>query len=118
MINKLVAAALVAIMVLVAASGAYAADTGEAILKDMGYGAAIGGLLGGAWYLLDDDEGGKKLGLGVGVGIIAGFLVGATDATSAVQIEGGKVKVAMPPVLIDYSAKGTTYSANLLNVRF
>jgi hypothetical protein len=75
------------------------AMSGEIVLEDMAYGAIIGGMLGGAWYLLDQDNGEEKLGAGVGVGIIGGFILGLTDASAVVKYENGTMYASAPMIL-------------------
>ncbi|KKM07760.1 hypothetical protein LCGC14_1730720 [marine sediment metagenome] len=70
---------LIMVIILLAFNGVALAASGEVVMENTIYGGLIGGMLGGAWYLLDQDDAGNKLGTGVGVGIIAGFLLGITD---------------------------------------
>jgi len=98
--------------------GAAFAGTGSIILEDTLYGAIIGGLLGGAWYLLDDDEFGQKVGTGIGVGVIGGFILGVTDVTSVVEIEKNDVKIAMPTISIEEREGELMYTASLVNLKF
>lgn len=95
-----------------------ASSSGRIILEDTLYGLLIGGILGGAWYLLDEEDLGDKVGTGVAVGAIAGFVLGVVDATSFVMIDDGGVKFAMPAVIMEKRAESTVYRANLLSVRF
>lgn len=106
------------IMLLFALQGAALAQTGQVILEDVIYGAAIGGLLGGAIYLLDQDDFGEKVGTGVAVGAIAGFVVGVADTRSFVEVEKDEIKVAMPAVKIERQEEGVRYSADLVKFRF
>ena len=82
-------ALVIMVIILLAFNGVALAASGEVVMENTIYGGIIGGMLGGAWYLLDQDDAGKKLGTGVGVGIIAGFLLGLTDVGSFVEIEYG-----------------------------
>ncbi len=98
---------------------ALAQSSGSIILEDTLYGAVIGAVLGGAWYLLDKDEAGKKIGTGTAVGAFAGVILGVGDAFSVVQIEeNGDVKYAMPMIMIGERNGGDFISANLLRVNF
>lgn len=117
MIKKALSLALILIF-LTAGAGASFAGSGEVILKDTLYGGLIGGLLGGAWYLLDQDEAADKIGTGIGIGIIGGFALGLTDATATVKIENGEVMYAMPTIIMEKKNKATMYSARLLEVNF
>jgi len=115
MLKKVIA---VTIVVMLLSAGAAFAASGDVILKDTFYGGLIGGLLGGAWYLLDEDDAADKVGTGIGIGIIGGFILGITDATASVKIENGEVKYAMPQIIIDKRKNATTYTAHLLQVNF
>lgn len=111
------AAAIIVILMLVTAGTAFA-GSGEIILQDTLYGGLIGGLLGGAWYLLDDDDAADKIGMGIGLGIIGGFAMGVTDVSASVKIEKGEVKLAMPMITIDKVGKGVGYKTNILQMNF
>lgn len=116
---KKAAVVMIIIMLLAAsAGGALAGGSGEIILEDTLYGGLIGGLLGGAWYLIDEDDAADKIGAGIGIGIIGGFILGVTDASASVKIENGKVKYAMPQIHIFKKNSATVYSAHLLEMNF
>ena len=110
--------AVLIVIFMLAFSGAAFAASGEVILNDTLYGGLVGGLLGGAWYLLDQDDASKKFGTGIGVGILGGFILGITDASASVKIENGEVKYAMPQLFMYKGDKGTTYMAHLLEMNF
>lgn len=117
MFKKFITAmAVVAIVMSMAAPSQ--AFSGEVIVQDMGYGAIIGGLLGTAVYLVDSDDAGQKIGTGVALGLVGGFFMGITDVSYAMEIKGDKAYVAMPTIMIDRDARGTSYSAGLLKVNF
>jgi hypothetical protein len=105
-------------ILLVFSQGVAFASSGEVVIENIAYGAVIGGALGGAWYLLDDDDFGHKVGTGLGLGIIAGFIVGVTDASSVAEIENNTIKFGVPPVLIEKMGKDSVCSVSLLKVRF
>lgn len=107
------------IIILLAFSSVAFAASGEIVMENTIYGGVIGGMLGGAWYLLDQDEAGNKIGTGVGVGLIGGFLLGITDVGSFVEIEDGKMHAGLAPIyVVNTQSKGTLYYASLLDVRF
>ncbi len=112
-------ALLIMVIILLAFNGVAFAASGEVVMENTIYGGIIGGMLGGAWYLLDQDEAGKKLGTGVGVGIIAGFLLGMTDVGSFVEVEDGKMHAGIPPLYVTQTDnRETLYHTSLLNVKF
>jgi hypothetical protein len=98
--------------------GAAHAQAGGVILEDTLYGALLGGILGAAVYLLDENDLSEKVGTGVGIGTIGGFLFGVTDAATMVQVEEGKVKFAAPPVIIERRGDATVLKTSLIGVRF
>lgn len=106
------------IVIMLMAPAAAMAASGDIILQDTLYGGLIGGLLGSAWYLLDEDDAADKIGTGIGIGIIGGFILGITDATASVKIENGEVKYAMPLIHMEKKKSSTLYTAQLLEVRF
>lgn len=118
--SKKVIALFIVVMLILASMApvAMAGDSGETILYDTMYGGLIGGLLGGAWYLLDDTDASDKIGTGIGIGIIGGFLLGITDATATVSIENGDVKFAMPQIILKHTKNETSYKTGLLQVNF
>ena len=98
---------------------AFAVDTqGEIIFRDSLYGAAIGALVGSAFYLLDEDEFGKKLASGVIVGALGGVVFGVAETTGMVEIEKDKIKFAFPTPVIKKQKDGTLYSASLIKAKF
>ena len=112
-------ALVIMVIILLAFNGVALAASGEVVMENTIYGGIVGGMLGGAWYLLDQDEAGKKLGTGVGVGIIAGFLLGLTDVGSFVEIEDGKMHAGVPNLYVAQTkSMGTLYYTSLLGMKF
>ncbi len=92
---------------------------GEIIFKDALYGAAIGGLAGGALYLVDSNDFGAKVGLGVFLGLLAGVAVGYYESEGAfVQIDNKDVKFALPKIEIKKNQFDTRADIYLLGARF
>ncbi len=92
---------------------------GEIIFKDAMYGAAIGGLAGGALYLVDSHDLGAKVGLGVFIGLIGGAALGIYESEGAfVQIDNGKIKVALPDIKIEKNQFDTITKVNLIGANF
>jgi len=74
---------------------------GEIIFRDTLYGAGIGALAGGAYFLIDDDDFGKKVGTGLLVGLVVGFAVGVYESqTALVEIKNGKMHAGLPQINI------------------
>ncbi len=94
---------------------------GEIIFKDALYGAGIGGLAGGALYLVDSNDFGAKVGIGVLIGLIGGTVIGVYESQGAfVQIENGKIKVAMPQIEVEKLnyTNSTSAKVNLIGANF
>jgi len=91
---------------------------GEVVFTDALYGAAIGGLVGGAAWLIDQNNAGAKIGTGLVVGTVAGLIFGVAEAQSLVQVEDGAVKLALPTPVIQPRNGGLTYAVNLLRIPF
>ncbi len=98
---------------------AFAIETkGEVLFRDSLYGAAIGALLGSAFYLLDQDEFDKKLASGVIIGTFGGLLYGIAENTSMVEIENDKIKFAVPEPVFEINEDSVQVSASLFKTRF
>jgi hypothetical protein len=91
---------------------------GEVVFIDALYGAAIGALVGGAAWLIDQNDPGAKIGTGLVVGTVAGLVFGVAEAQSLVQVEDGTVKLALPTPVIQPRNGGLTYAVNLLRIPF
>jgi hypothetical protein len=109
---------LVFLILLVLEGSAMAQTQGDVIFRDALYGAAIGGLLGGAIYLADQDDLAAKLGVGVAVGTLAGLFYGVREARAMVQLEDNAVRFALPSMKIEQREGDTLYAADLLKVNF
>ena len=116
MVKKLLIAIILVMLVFPAAAFA---DTGRTVMDNTIYGGIIGGLLGSAWYLLDQDEFGDKLATGVGLGLIGGFFLGLTDVNNFVEIEDGEMRAGIPTIYVTQSERyGTVFSAGLLSIKY
>jgi hypothetical protein len=117
MLKKVLIIAVLAVMMFQGAAYAFESD-GDIIFKNAMYGAAIGALLGGAFYLADDDDFGNKLGVGIAIGTIGGIVLGVSETRSFVEIEKDKIHVAVPTPIIEKKEEGIQYSAQLFKTRF
>ncbi|MEJ2182732.1 MAG: hypothetical protein P8Y66_04335 [Nitrospirota bacterium] len=105
-------------------SGSALAASGEVIFTDVVYGAAIGAVVGGAVYLVDQDHLGEKMGIGILVGAVGGLVLGVSDVGSLVQIQNNEVKVATPTINIQdrkeemSQEEDVVVRASILGVRF
>jgi hypothetical protein len=109
--------ALVLALTLFTAGPALAAESrGSVVFTDALYGAGIGGLVGGAAWLIDQSNAGAKIGTGLVVGTVAGLVFGVADAQSLVQVENGDVKLAIPTPRVEPHDGQVTYAVNLLHI--
>jgi len=123
---------LVAVMTLVSflstASSVFAAeDTIREVFTDAFYGAAIGGLVGGALMVFTDKplKHFDRIAYGAASGVLVGTAYGlAKSARAFAEVENGRVKVAFPtiiPELVVSSASGQTtvaWKADLIRGTF
>ena len=107
------------LLVIICQGAAFAVELeGEVMFRDALYGAAIGGILGAAFYLADNDHFASKFSAGIIVGTVGGLVVGVMESNSFVEIEKDKVKVAFPTPRIEKKGDGLLYSASLLKTKF
>ncbi len=117
MLKKILIIAVLSIMVLQVP--AFAVETkGEVLFRDSLYGAALGALLGGAFYLLDQDEFNKKFASGVIIGTFGGLVYGIAENTSLVEIEKNKIRFAVPTPVFEKNEDNAQVSMSLLKTRF
>ncbi|GMT47661.1 MAG: hypothetical protein IEMM0007_1227 [bacterium] len=100
-------------------SVAFAAGAeGEIVFRDALYGGVVGSILGGAIYLIDQDNFAAKLGMGVAVGTLGGLFFGVAETRSLVEIKNDNVMFALPLPMIQKKHSGILYSASFLRVDF
>ncbi len=111
---------LVSVLIIMLFQGtAFALETqGEILFRDSLYGAAIGALVGSAFYLIDEDDFGKKIASGVIVGTLGGVVFGIAETTGMVEIEKDKIRFAIPTPVIKKQKVGMLYSASLIKAKF
>lgn len=102
------------------ASISYAETRGEVIMKDTAYGALTGAIIGTALLAFQDDPEDKLeyISYGAAAGAIVGAVFGVYEATSFVEIENGKTKIAMPTIKTKVTGKEKVANADLLKVKF
>jgi hypothetical protein len=111
---------VVSVLIIILFQGtAFALETqGEILFRDSLYGAAIGALVGSAFYLIDEDEFGKKFASGVIIGTLGGLVFGIAETTGMVEIEKDKIRYAIPTPVIKKQKDGMLYSASLIKAKF
>ncbi len=98
---------------------AFAVDTkGEVLFRDSLYGAAIGALMGTAFYMLDQKDFERKLASGVIIGTFGGLIYGIAENSSLVEIKKDKVHFALPTPVIEKRDDYVRISTSLLKARF
>lgn len=94
-------------------------SAGDVVFKDALYGLVIGAVVGGAVYLIDNDDPGEKFGIGIAVGTIGGVIYGLYETRSVVAINSkDNIKVAFPTPAIQKTKESTKVSISLLRVDF
>ncbi len=117
MLKKAIAGAV--LMLILIEGAAFAAEQeGDVVFRDALYGAAIGAVLGGAIYLVDDEDFAAKMGVGVAVGTIGGLFFGVTETRSAVHIKKGEAKFGPPVIVVEKRNGATMFRTSLLRVDF
>ena len=111
---------IIAVLSLVIFQGTvFAVETeGEVLFRDALYGTAIGAILGGAFYLADQDDFANKFATGVIIGTVGGLIFGLTETSSFVEIKKDEIKVALPTPVIEKKPDGFQFSASILKARF
>lgn len=121
-------AALTMVSLLTSASSVFAADdTLREVFTDAFYGAAIGGLVGGALMLFTKKplDHADRIAYGAASGVLVGTAYGLAKSVRAfAEVKDGRVKVAFPtimPELVESPGTGRTaiaWRANLIRGTF
>jgi len=100
---KKLAAVLTLVSLMLTATSAFAADdTIKEVFTDAFYGAAIGGLVGGAFMVFTKKplDHANYIAYGAASGVLVGTAYGlAKSARAFAEVENGRVKVAFPTVV-------------------
>ncbi len=91
---------------------------GNVIFKDTLYGAAIGILVGGAVYLIDQDDLAEKFGYGLLFGTIGGLFFGVVETRHMVSIDDNKFTFSVPTPLVIKKDNNTAYVTPIFKVNF
>ncbi|GBD98413.1 hypothetical protein BMS3Abin07_00427 [bacterium BMS3Abin07] len=89
---------------------------GDVVFRDALYGTAIGAIIGGAIYLVNQEDFATKVGVGVAVGTIGGLFFGVQESRSLAEIKGKNVKFALPTPVIQKRGNSIIYSTSLLRI--
>ena len=122
------AAIMTLVSLLATASSAFAADdTIKEVFTDAFYGAAIGGLVGGAVMIFEKQplKNLNYIAYGAASGVLAGTAYGlAKSARAFAEVENGRIKVAFPTIIpelvVSPSSRQTTvaWRADLIRGTF
>ncbi|MBV5341229.1 MAG: hypothetical protein J0665_17015 [Deltaproteobacteria bacterium] len=99
--KKLVAIMTLAVLLTTTSSAFAADDTIKEVFTDAFYGAAIGGLVGGALMIFTNKPGDhlNYIAYGAASGVLVGTAYGlAKSARAFAEVENGRVKIAFPTV--------------------
>lgn len=118
MIKRIICLALLMLLAFQTVAYAQERTSGDVVFKDALYGAAIGGILGFAVYLADDDNFGEKVGIGVAIGTLGGLAFGLAETRGIVEIRKGGLKFNAPRVAIQKRGNSVLYSTNIFKVDF
>lgn len=116
MIKKVLVCSVLFLLVFQSSAFAVIETQGDVVFRDALYGAAIGGLVGGAVYLTDQNDFAKKVGIGVIIGAVGGIIFGVVETRSVAEIDNNGVKFAVPTPVIEQRGDETIYSTSLLNI--
>jgi len=102
------------------ASISYAETKGAVVMKDTAYGAVTGAIIGAAILAFQDnpEDNLEYISYGAAAGAIVGAVFGVYEATSLVEIENGKTKIALPTIKTKVKGIEKVASADLLKVKF
>lgn len=117
MVRKIALIIVISLMLFQGTAAAFDSE-GEVLFRDSLYGAAIGALLGTAFYIADDSHFAAKISTGVIVGTLGGLFYGLYETRSFVEIEKDKVRIAVPTPVIENKEEGPQVSASLVRTRF
>ncbi len=112
---------VLALILSMSLSVAFAETKSSVILKGTGYGAIVGTLVGAAVMAFTDDPGDNLdyLYKGAAVGAIGGMLYGFYEAETFATIdENGNIKFAMPTIKTEIGNRGVKSSVDVLKVKF
>ncbi len=107
-----------ALLIFTVTSSAFAAieTQGDVVFRDALYGAIVGAIVGGALYVVDQDDFAKKVGIGVLLGTAGGVAFGVMETRSVVEINNDEIKFALPTPVIQKRGEEMIYAAPLLRV--
>lgn len=117
MIKRILVSAVLFLFLFQGVSSA-AESAGEIVFNDAMYGALIGVLIGGAAYLIDQENPGTKLGTGIILGTAGGLIYGVAETRSAVEIKKGRIKMNVPSITVSKKKDETRYSTAFLKIVF
>ncbi len=112
--KRLTAAAVISALI----TGNALAVEGEILFRDAMFGVGIGATAGLAVYMIDSEDLGKKIGVGVLLGLIGGVTVGFYESSTAlVEIDGNNINIGLPEIQIsNLGSQGESYTYTKVNI--
>lgn len=117
MVKRVLISAVLALIIFQGTACAFDGE-GEVVFRDSLYGAAIGALLGTAFYVVDQDDFAEKVATGVIVGTIGGLFYGVYETRSFVELRQDEIRLAVPTPVIQQKKDSLVYSASLFRSKF
>jgi hypothetical protein len=114
MIRKVLIISVLLVFAITSSAFAAIETQGDVVFRDALYGAVIGGIIGSAFYIADQDDFAQKVGIGVLVGTVGGVAFGVMETRSVVEIENNEVKFALPTPVIQKRDGDIMYSTSIL----
>ena len=114
MLKKVLIISVLLIFTITSSAFAAIETQGDVVFRDALYGAVVGGILGGALYIVDQEDFAKKVGIGVLLGTVAGVAFGVMETRSVVEINNNEVKFALPTPVIQDRDGDIMYSTSIL----
>lgn len=117
MIKKILTTTILLLMLFQGSAFAFESN-GSQIFKDTLYGAAIGSILGGAFYMVNQDDFYKNLGSGLIIGTLGGLAFGISEVSGFVELKNDELKFAIPTPVIERIDDDVRVSASIFKTSF
>lgn len=116
MLKKVIIVSVLLLFAITSSAFAAIETQGDVVFRDALYGAVIGGILGGAFYVADQDNFAQKVGIGVLIGTVGGIAFGVMETRSVVELKNDEIKFALPTPVIQERDGDIMYSTSIVKV--